>query len=521
MSGRRWSLPAAWALARAHLAIVRPVPPVQGMWPWLRRGSLLVAVLIALQALSAPPAPPVRAETATADARWGEMPLHFIANQGQMDSRVAYYVQGSDKVLYFTPEGVTFALSTHAGTAATDVAAPLPSEQLGQGRERWIVKLDFVGAHAPRPRGRARASTTVSYFTGAPDEWHTGVPTYAEIVYPDLWDGVDLAYSGTVNRLKHEFVVRPGADPAAIRLAYRGAAVRINAVGQLEVSTPLGGFYDDAPVAYQEVDGRRVPVAVGFELDDAAVAVNEGLTDTSRAYGFRVGAYDPALPLVIDPAMIVYCGYIGGSGIEFGTAIAVDAAGSAYVTGYTDSAETTFPVAVGPDLTINGTGFLNTDAFVAKVKADGTGLVYAGYIGGGDDDWGSGIAVDARGSAYVIGSTVSTQATFPVTVGPDLTFNSTASDAKDAFVAKVKADGTGLEYCGYVGGSSGEIGQAIALDAAGSAYLTGYTTSSQRSFPVTRGPDLTFNGIYDAYVVKVKADGTGLDYAGYIGGEPV
>jgi len=273
--------------------------------------------------------------------------------------------------------------------------------------------------------------------------------------------------------------------------------VRVNDDGQLEVSTPAGGFQDDAPIAYQEVDGERVPVAVSYALDDDAT------------YGFRIGAYNPTLPLVIDPAVLLYCGYIGGSGWDEGEGIAVDAAGNAYVVGDTDSTQTTFPETVGPDLIYNG----GRDAFVAKVKADGTGLVYAGYIGGSGRETGHGIAVDTAGNAYVTGYTRSTN--FPVTVGPQLTYNGGFSDA---FVTKVNANGTGLVYSGYIGGSDEDDGRAIALDAAGNAYVAGYTDSTQATFPVTVGPDLDYNGGGDAFVAKVNAAGSGLVFAGYIGG---
>jgi hypothetical protein len=184
------------------------------------------------------------------------------------------------------------------------------------------------------------------------------------------------------------------------------------------------------------------------------------------------------------------------------------------MTGPTGSTEATFPVTVGPDLTHSG----SWDAFVAKVAADGTGLLYAGYIGGADYDEGTGIAIDAAGNAYVTGTTASTEATFPVIVGPDLTHNGIYDGTYNAFVAKVRADGTGLVYAGYIGGAVGAEGVGIAVDAAGNAYVTGVTSSNQKTFPVTVGPDLTFNGFHDAFVAKVRADGTGLVYAGYIGG---
>ena len=210
-------------------------------------------------------------------------------------------------------------------------------------------------------------------------------------------------------------------------------------------------------------------------------------------------------------AGLVYAGYIGGSDDDHGLGIAVDSTGSAYVTGRTASTEATFPAAVGPDLTFNGGHY---DAFVAKVQADGSGLGYAGYIGGSNYDHGYGIAVDGAGSAYVTGSTSSTEATFPEFLGPDLTFNG----YYDAFVAKVQTNGATLTYAGYLGGSGGDCAYGIAVDEAGSAYLAGYTESSQSTFPVSVGPDLSQNGDWDAFVAKVAVDGRGLRFAGYLGG---
>ena len=430
------------------------------------------------------------------DRDFGKMPLYFIENQGQLDKEVGFYVQGSDKTLYFTAQGVTFAL---AGKKAE-------SEET----QRWVVKLDFVGANPDvRPIGEDRQEAVISYFKGKREDWKTGLPTYRRIVYPEIWDGIDLVYSGSVNKLKYEFVVKPGADTKQIRLAYRGAGnVTVKETGELMVETPVGGFADAAPYAYQEMDGRRAAVSMASTLEEES---SEGIFE----YGFDIGPYERTRPLILDPAVLIYCGYIGGTDTDMGYGIAVDASGSAYVTGFTTSTEADgFPVDVGPDLTHND----NYDLFVAKVNADGTGLVYCGYIGGTHWDTGRGIAVDGAGNAYVTGETHSTQASFPVVVGPDLNHNGYS----DAFVAKVKADGTALVYCGYIGGTSEEHGYGIAVDASGNAYVTGDTKSSEASFPVVVGPDLTFNGSgmfdTDTFVAKVKADGTVLDYCGYIGG---
>jgi hypothetical protein len=432
----------------------------------------------------------------TARATLAQLPLYFVENRGQLDEQVAYYVQGKDKTLYFTPQGLTFVLS-----------APASNDTFGDV-ERWIVKLDFLGGNPDvQPVGVSETGAVISYFKGRPEQWVTGLKTYSRIVYHDLWPGIDLEYSGTVNRLKYQFVVQPGADPAQIRLAYRGADLVIDDAGQLQVSTPVASFHDGTPYAYQE--------AQGGEREQVQVSYQFATTPTGQSvYGFHVGDYDPAQPLVLDPVLFVYCGYIGGSGSELPRGIAVDEDGNAYVVGQTSSISTTFPVAVGPDLTFNG----DRDAFVAKVRADGAGLVYCGYIGGSSWDDGYGIAVDGSGNAYVVGETLSISTTFPVAVGPDLNHKGW----HDAFVAKVISDGTGLEYCGYIGGSDEDWGRAIAVDGDGSAYVTGETLSDETSFPVAVGPDLVYKGeplsISNAFVAKVRANGTGLDYCGYIGG---
>jgi hypothetical protein len=459
------------------------------------------------------------------DPDFGRMPLYFIPNRGQLDERVAYYIVGRDKSIYFEPDGLTISLTqsepgekNRQPAGAKALSSPAEKGKNGQTK-RWTVKLDFIGAHpGVLPAGEGETGATVSYFKGRPEEWKTGLPAYSRIVYRDLWPGIDLAYSGTTKRLKYEFIVHPGADPSRIRVAYRGASnVAVTKEGQLEVETPLGGFRDEAPIAYQEKGGRRVSVPVAFRMGKIETAAGRETgtgADTplfSQAYGFATGDYNPDLPLIIDPATLIYCGFIGGSANDRGTALAVDSSGNAYVTGWAGSYD--FPVTVGPDLSFNSS-IGGTDAFVAKVNTAGTGLVYCGYIGGSWDDVGSGIAVDSSGNAYITGWTFSQD--FPAFVGPSLTYHGNITQFSDAFVAKVNASGTGLAYCGYVGGSLADLGTAIALNGSGNAYITGGTESD--NFPAAGGPDLSYNGLRDAFVAKVAADGTGLVYSGFVGG---
>src|SRR5712692_5185056 len=285
----------------------------------------------------------------------GNVPLCFVENSGQTDSRVGYHVQGLESTIYFTSNGLTFALMgqdrIHAtsdgqgqGDAAADpVRLAARAERISLGR-RWTVKLDFVAANSGvEPAGLDLASTVVSYFTWPKDQWKTGLSTYSSVIYRNLWPGIDLTYSGTTNRLNYEFIVKPGADPRRIKLAYRGAHVGLTDDGRLDVKTSVASFQDDKPYSYQQVEGRRVEVETAYELGPM------GRTD-ERAFGFRIGRYDRSKPLVLDPAVVMYSGFIGGSKNDAAFHIAVDAAGNAYVAGMAASNPAEgFPVTVGPN----------------------------------------------------------------------------------------------------------------------------------------------------------------------------
>ncbi len=466
----------------------------------MRRSCCLLVVLCCIsthgsQAFDAPTpgrARPLAASGAVArPAMLAGLPLAFIENRGQLDRHVGYYVQGAEASAYFTPGGMTLAL-TGSGP------------QTGGSAKRWVVRQEFLGAD-PRvaPTSHDAAPGTVGYFKGARSAWITGLRTFASIDYRALWPGIDLSYGGRDRRLEYTFVVQPGADPRRIRLAYDGVErAAIDGRGQLELATPVVSFHDERPTAFQDIDGRRVPVEVAFEL--------QGLRDQRVVYGFRLGRYDATRALVIDPAVLVYAGYVGGTGGSSGFAIAVHG-DSAFLVGATQSTPAQdFPLAVGPDLTFNG----NVDAYIAKVKADGSGLEYCGYIGGSSTEQAWGVAVDSLGYAYVTGVTSSTD--FPVVGGLGTSFR---GGPGDAFVVRVTPDGSALDYAGYIGGGGEDQGYGIAVDAGRNAYIAGYTTSDETTFPVTVGPDLKYHaGGGDAFVAKVNATGSALEYCGYIGG---
>jgi hypothetical protein len=184
-----------------------------------------------------------------------QAPISFIENQGQIDQEVAYYVHGRDTSLYFTSQGVTFVLTdTKPGVTKPTVQSVALRKEPPAARSRYVLKLDFVGASPQvKLRGEETTEAVVSYFTGPQDHWQVGLPTYSKIIYANLWPGIDLVYSGTNSRLKYAFVVQPGADPAQVRLAYRGSTgLTLTDGEQLAIGTPVGELRDEKPYVYQE-----------------------------------------------------------------------------------------------------------------------------------------------------------------------------------------------------------------------------------------------------------------------------
>ena len=481
----------------------------------LSTGLVLIAIAaLVLLSRGSPEPRLLRAETPAIDKsgspdtseKYGQLPLYFFENPGWLDPSVKYYLPGRNKNVYFAPRGVVYELFAPPSRPLAPAVQPAfyaaDRADRRASRERWAVKLGFVGANPdPLVLGGEPAAARLNYFRGARASWRTSVASYQSIRYQQLWLGIDLVLTGEGPHLKYEFRVGAGHNPGDVRFFYEGADTSVNEAGQIEVTTPVGGFVDERPYAYQVVDGERLEVPASYR----ETALSGGLP----VYGFQLGDYDPRHAITIDPAVLVYAGYIGGSSRDEAYGIDVDSQGNAYIVGTTESSEMTFPVTAGPQLTFDNR---TSDVFVAKVDPTGTRLIYAGYVGGNFFDHGEDIAVDSAGNAYITGWTRSTD--FP-TIG---SLDSSHNGRKDSFVAKISADGTQLIYSGYIGGKQEDEGQGIDIDADGNAYLVGRTQSSHTTFPVLGGPDLTFNGgNSDAFVAKVDAGGA-LAYAGYIGG---
>ena len=305
-----------------------------------------------------------RTEQKALDA-YGKLPLAFVPNKGQMDGRVRYSAQVAGESFYFTPKEAVFAFT--------------------KGKEGSLLRLAFLGANrAATIEGERPGAGRVNYLLGSdPAKWRTNLPTYGQVVYRNLWPGIDLAFRGEEGQVKYEFRLAPGASVRNIRLAYRPLG-KHDRSGNLALRTQLGRLKDSRPISHQEVGGRRMRVESRFALG------------AGSRYGFAVGRYDRGLPLIIDPG-VLYSTYLGGSDFDGGRGIAVDAAGAAYVTGSTELTDSgdfpTTPEAF--DTSANG----DADAFVTKLDPTGSALAYSTYLGGSDFDEGLGIVVDAAGAA--------------------------------------------------------------------------------------------------------------------------
>src|SRR5258708_10817270 len=356
------------------------------------------------------------------------------------ESAARFVVETPRMRAMFTPEGAAF--------------------QAGQGliRVRFADADGSVKVQGKQPEGRA------NFLIGQdPSAWRTGLRTYSQLLYSHLYPGIDLAYSGRDGHLKSEFRVSPGADPRRIRLEY-SEDLAIDGSGCLRA----GILTEQAPEIHQEsAAAGRIRVEGHYRLFN------------SRTAGFEIPAYDPTLPLVIDP-VISYSTYLGGTGAGAVTGVALDSAGNLYATGWTEALN--FPI-VGAEQAVNMGG---VDAFVVKLNPNGSALLYATYVGGRGEDKGAAIAVDSSGQAYVTGSTASTN--FPLVAA----FQSALGGSKTAFALKLNAVGNALLYSTYLGGANYDLGTAIAADAAGNAYVAGDTQSP--NFPTLGPPQAAFCG---------------------------
>jgi uncharacterized protein (TIGR03437 family) len=463
-----------------------------------------------------------------------DVPLSFEPNRGQAAANVRYLARSNSYALYLAC-----------------------GETLLYGKGSALRTMISGADPSCRITGEAPQASISNYFVGRdPQKWRTSIPNFTKVRYSGIYRGIDLIYYGKDGHLEYDWIVSPGADAGLIRMTFATAdRLRIDSSGDLVIRADKNEYRHKKPVIYQEIAGRRVGVSGAWVLHG-----KEG--------SFRLGAYDHRKELVIDPPLI-YSTYEGGSGLDYAYGVAVDSIGNTYVVGGAGS--TDFPASGGLQNTLKGAEdvfvtkfnpsgsakFYSTylggggmdeghgiavdvqgnayitgnagsidfplknaiqaapggsgDAFLAKLNATGSALIYSTYLGGSGVDTAAAVAVDSTGSAYVTGTTFS--ADFP-TKNP---FQSVKGAQQDAFVAKINPAGTAWVYVTYLGGNNVDQGNGIAVDSTGNAYVAGYTASSD--FPVASAfQSLNAGNSVDAFVAKLNPAGSALVYSTYLGG---
>jgi hypothetical protein len=414
----------------------------------------------------------------------GELPLSFEANVGQFPLDVSFVARASDMAIAVSGGGLTLALPN-----------------------RRVVKLHLAGAKPAAARGGDRLAGTANYFLGNdPSRWRTGVPTYSRVEVPGALEGVDVVYYGNRRHLEFDLEVAAGVEPRSLRLAVEGAdRVKLDAQGNVAIRVGRSELKQLQPTVYQLVDGKRRPVPARLRLAEKA------------QLAFELGAYDRHRALVIDPVLI-YSTYLGGEAAEFSdaggnespTGIAVDAAGNVFVAGSTTSLM--FPTTAGALQTTSAGAF---DIFVTKLNRLGTAAIFSTYVGGNQDNVASRMAVDAAGNVYVCGTT---GPNFPITAGAA---QPTHKAGDDGFIFKLNPAGSNLLYSTYLGGSTDEYLNGLALGPGGDVYVTGWTNSAD--YPVTAGAFQATapGGGADAFVTRLNAAGTAWVYSTFLGGTTI
>jgi hypothetical protein len=463
------------------------------------------------------PASQPQARTAKTSARFhASLPWQFEPNQGQVDASVQFTARTSGLALYLTQNEAVFV--TRPKTT-TDHRALLRPDKLHEEREKigendsqapLVVRMKLNGSNLLAPaQGEERLPGTVNYFIGNdPAKWRRQIPTYSKVRYTNVYEGIDLVYHSSGQNLEYDFELGPHADPQSIEMEFEGVdRMELDTSGEITMKTGSSTFMLHKPAVYQIEAGQRKYVQGDFEFRGA------------RKVGLRLKTYDPSKSTVIDPVLL-YSSYLGGSGDDWASGVALDSNGNIYLSGGTPSAN--FPK-TGTVTPPSGTCV----AFVTKLDPTATSIVYSSFIGGthGDNtcswgDFANGIVVDASG-AYIAGPTLSHD--FPVTTTNAFQTVMTDSATSNAFLSKLSLDGGSLLYSTFLGGENNDAAYSVGVDANQNAYLAGWAISSEfpvtsSAFQTTRPSSSTSGNGFISRIDTTKAGASSLIYSSYLGG---
>ena len=464
-------------------------------------------------------------------------PMLFVENVGQFSEEARFQVRDGDTTVWFMEDAIWFSIVKEKGNSGRfsnqEQTARAISPDIEPSLSGVNIKLSYLGANlSPGIEPFNPLETHVSFFLGNdPSRWFADVPVWEGLLYKDLYPGLDLEIAGKNGNLVQRFICREDCGTALeqVKLQIDGAEgidqfpdLQLLVTSMTKFSPFASSYLEDGNFQAEDSSGLIYSTflggggsAEGIAVDETGAAYVTGITD--GGVPTTPGAFDPTFNGVADAFVtklnptgsgLVYSTFLGGSGYEYGTGIAIDADGSAYIAGRTSSSD--YPITPGAfDPTYSG-GI--NDGFVTKINPDGAGLEYSTYLGGSDNDFRYKIAVDTNELAAVAGYTESND--FPTTTGA---FDPTFNGFDDGFVTVVNPTGTGLVFSTFLGTSGIDRIFDLAVDAGGSVYVTGVTSSAE--FPTTPGSfDTSFGGTVDSFITKLSSSGADLIYSTFLGG---
>ena len=532
--------------------------------------TAIVRVNFPLRLVPLPPVPAQRRAAPTSHARiaeaYGRLPLSFEANRGQADAAVKFLSRGPGYSLFLTSTEAVLSLNQNRdrkGAASLGSHNELvPSEVEGRIFSPWarsaripnpdqssvipvvnsspttlpsapsaksaasapaFLRMKLVGSNpAAKISGASELPGKSNYFIGNdPKKWRTNVPTFAQVKYTDVYPGIDLVYYGNHQQLEYDFIVSPGAEPSTIRLAFPGLGSRAerrhperSEGSALFVSSTRGHVPPSAASSAPSAKSAAVP---------SASIPESGIRNPESSPWPRPSLSSPSVPSVLS--------VVNSSVSSAAVPPRIDAGGDLVLDGDGTELRLRKPIVYQ---NVNGARREISGSYVLESRNDATlvsfhlgaydktkplvvdpVLVYSTYLGGSVADSGNGIAVDSSGSAYITGSTNSLN--FPTTSDAVQSGLGGSTATNDAFVSKLDPSGASLVYSTYLGGSGEDVGNAIAVDASGNAFVAGTTASA--NFPTTPGAFQTsLAGTSRAFVTKLNSTGSVLAYSTYLGG---
>ena len=433
----------------------------------------------------------------------------FIQNKGQWDPEVKYLAHIRGMNAWITNSGVVYdyyRIKKNFDESKTLILIAHQKRDHGYKNstiQGHVVKMKLVNSENNITAvGNNQREGYYNYFIGNdPNKWASYVPLYDNVELQGVYKNIDVKYYYDNGMLRYDYKAKPGADLSQIKLRFDGqGSISISSNGELLLKTSIGEITNGKIYAYQMEGETQKEVSCKFEQKE------------DGTIGIKTDSYDANKEIIIDP--LVYSTFIGGNADDYGNSIKIDDKGNTYITGYTNSIN--YPTSTGAYQKIFSGGENLGDAFVTELNSTGSDLIYSTFIGGKSDDVGTSIALDQTGNSYITGYTSSSD--YPITDGA---YQSVLGSVKgNGFVTKLNATGSALVYSTYLGGGTQNLGNSIAVDVIGNAYITG---STGPGYPTTTGVYQNnfkgSNGTNNAFVTKLNSSGSDLIYSTYIGGD--